>query len=267
MKLFDTHCHLGDEKIRPIVKDILENAQQKNIQGLCVICADPENIRSFDSYLPELRLLAPQIQILRSAGLHPHEAQHWSSELEALIENQLKSDAVAVGETGLDYHYNFSEPPQQKKVFERHIDWACEFQKPLVIHCREAASDVLKQLDRRDIRDQERPGILHCFTESKDVARQLLDQNFMISFSGIVTFNNAHDLREVAAYVPDDRLLIETDSPYLAPKPFRGRPNEPAYLEHTFQQMCELRKAEPQKLAALLWKNSHFIYNTQETHE
>jgi len=263
MRYFDTHCHLGDEKIKPRVGEVLKNAETAGVEALCVICADPQNIEEFEAYIPSLRELASKeglkIAIHNTSGLHPHEAQHWSSEIEESIERQLKG-AVAVGETGLDYHYNFSEPAQQKKVFTRHIDWACEKTLPLVIHCREAADDILQLMDRADLLAHPRPGILHCFTESKEVARELLDRNFMISFSGIVTFKNAESLREVASFVPKDRLLIETDSPYLAPNPFRGRPNEPAYVKHTFDLICDLRKEQPEGLAEQLWKNSQHIY-------
>jgi TatD DNase family protein len=263
MRLFDTHCHLGDEKIKPQVADLLARAQTADVRALCVICADPGNIREFDEYLPMLRALRPEIKIFRSAGLHPHEARHWCEELEQLIHSQLASDAVAVGETGLDYHYNFSSKDEQQHVFERHIEWASEFQKPLVIHCRDAAVQILNSLDREDIRRHPRPGILHCFTEDRAIAKRLLDLNFMISLSGIVTFNNAHELREVAKMIPHDRLLVETDAPYLAPKPQRGRINEPAFVAHTLRFIAELRGQDPTELAEETWRNSCRIFQVE----
>jgi TatD DNase family protein len=265
MRFFDTHCHLGDVKLKARAQELLQNAAAAGVEELCVICADSQNIREFDTFIPELRHLAQesdlQIKINRTAGLHPHEAQHWNLDIEKHIEQQLRMDAIAVGETGLDYHYNFSEADQQKKVFSRHIDWSCEFQKPLVIHCREAAKDVLHLLDRQDVKTHNRPGILHCFTENLEVARELVKRNFMISFSGIVTFNNAAALREVAAWVPTEHLLIETDAPYLAPMPLRGKMNEPAFVKHTFDFVCQLRKADPETFAEQLWQNSQRIYH------
>jgi len=260
MRFFDTHCHLGDEKLKDGVAPLLERAEAAGVQALCVISADPENIASFDAFVPQIRALNPRIRIYRTAGLHPHEARHWNPKIEATLRTQLTNDAVAVGETGLDYHYDFSDRTQQQQVFEKHIDWACEFQKPLVIHCREAAPDILKALTREDLRQHPRPGILHCFTETRAEARELLDLGFMISFSGIVTFNNATEIREVARFVPIDRLLVETDSPYLAPKPQRGRSNEPAFVAHTFAFVAELRGEDPERLAEQVWLNSCRVY-------
>jgi TatD DNase family protein len=260
MKLFDTHCHLGDEKLKDASGPLLERAHASGVAALCVISADPDNIAAFDTFVPELRALGTPVRIYRSAGLHPHEAKHWSPEIEKTLTRQLSADAVAVGETGLDYHYNLSTPQEQKPVFERHIEWACEFQKPLVIHCREAAHDILASLDRKDIKQHPRPGILHCFTETRTEARQLLDLGFMISFSGIVTFNNADEIREVAKFIPRDRLLVETDSPYLAPKPKRGRSNEPAFVAHTFDFIAELRGENREEFAEQVWLNSCQTY-------
>jgi TatD DNase family protein len=260
MRLFDTHCHLGDEKLKPDVAALLERAHAAQVAALCVISADPGNIAAFDAYLPEIRKLAPAPRIYRSAGLHPHSAEHWSPEIETTIRRQLAGDAVAVGETGLDYHYDFSPREQQKMVFERHIDWACEFQKPLVIHCREAADDVLAALRRAELKKHPRPGILHCFTETRAEAKELLDLNFVISFSGIITFNNADEIREVAKWLPSDRILVETDSPYLAPKPKRGRTNEPAYVAHTLEFVAELRGEKLEDFAEQVWKNSCRVY-------
>ena len=260
MALFDTHCHLGDEKFEGQHAKILEQAQNAGVNELTVICADPGNIKNFDTFIPKLRSLNDSIVIHRTAGLHPHEADHYSPELEEILVKQLEADAIAVGETGLDYHYDFSDRAQQRKVFAQHIDWSCQFQKPLVIHCREAAEDVLELLDRQELKTHPRPGILHCFTENLDTARRLLDMNFYISFSGILTFKNAGDLREVAQFVPLNRLLIETDSPYLAPIPHRGKANQPAYVKHVYELICTLRPESPEEIREQLWKNSHEVF-------
>ncbi len=260
MRLFDTHCHLGDKKLKDQSSQLLQAAIDSNIQALTVICADPDNIREFDSLIPKLQALQPNIKIFRSAGLHPHEAANASQELYSLIEGQLKRDAIGVGETGLDYFYDFSKPEIQIPVFEKHIDWSIEFQKPLIIHCREAAKDVLRLLTRKEIKEHERPGILHCFTENLETAKQLVDLNFMISFSGILTFNSATAIREVAKWVPSSHLLVETDAPYLAPIPHRGKENQPAFVTHTFKTLCELRGDDPELLSEILWKNSMRVF-------
>lgn len=263
-RIFDTHCHLADEKLINQTPELFEAAAESGIAALTIISADVENIRIFPELIPQLKKqaseLSSKISVYHSSGLHPHEADHFSEAIAELIRSELTGDAVAVGETGLDYHYDFSDRDQQKKVFSQHIDWSVEFAKPLVIHCREAAKDMLALLDRADIQKKDRPGILHCFTEDMDTAKSLLDMGFYISFSGIVTFNNADSLREVARYVPSDRLLIETDSPYLAPKPKRGKQNQPAFLKHIFEFVSELRSEPRDALAEILWKNSNEVF-------
>lgn len=260
MRLFDTHCHLGDAKLKDQSQEILQAAVDSNVKALTIICADPGNIREFDVLVPKIRSLNNNIEVFRSSGLHPHEADHASDELYAIIESQLRSDAIGVGETGLDFFYDFSKPEVQIPVFERHIDWAVEFDKPLIIHCRNAADDVLRLLGRQELKTHPRPGILHCFTENLEVAKKLVDMNFMISFSGIMTFKNAQDLRDVAMWVPDKFLLVETDAPYLAPMPHRGKSNQPAFVAHTFDMLCEIRKQKPEELSEILWENSRRVF-------
>lgn len=264
LRIFDTHCHLADEKLIDHTAELFKSAAESGIEALTIISADVQNVRSFPELIPQLKKqaleISPKLSVYHSSGLHPHEADHFSEALAELICAELKGDAVAVGETGLDYHYDFSDRTQQKKVFTQHIDWSAEFDKPLVIHCREAAADMLTLLDRSDIKAKDRPGILHCFTEDMTTAKSLLDLGFYISFSGIVTFNNADSLREVARHVPLDRLLIETDSPYLAPKPNRGKQNQPAFLKHIFDFVSELRSESREELAEALWKNSEEVF-------
>lgn len=260
-RIFDTHCHLADEKLVDRTAELFDSAAEAGVKALTIISADVGNVRAFPELIPQLQEQARgKVDVYSSAGLHPHEADHFSEALAELICEGLKGDAVAVGETGLDYHYDFSDREQQKSVFTKHIDWSVEYEKPLVIHCREAAKDVLSLLNRSDVKSKKNPGILHCFTEDMDTAKSLLDMNFYISFSGIVTFNNADSLREVAKFVPLDRLLIETDSPYLAPKPKRGKQNEPSYLRHIFDFICELRTEDKEELAEALWKNSQEVF-------
>jgi TatD DNase family protein len=257
--LFDTHCHLHDEKLRLGAEDLLSNAWKAGVAGACVICADPENLAAFPKFPRGLKKPDPQFQLAYTIGLHPHEARYFTPELEAHIRTHAAA-ANAVGETGLDFHYNLSDPEIQKRVFDFQIELACELKKPLVIHCRDARKEVLEMLDRASVKAHPNPGILHCYTEDLETAKKLLALNFTISFSGILAFKNAQDLREVAKMVPLDRILIETDSPYLAPPPHRGKLNEPAWVQRVFDTLSEIRSETPEVIRENLWQNSLKIY-------
>jgi TatD DNase family protein len=182
------------------------------------------------------------------------------AELRALLENPL---IRAVGETGLDYFYSQETAAEQKKLFAENLALAVEFEKPVVVHTRDADEDtlaLLKDFSEAWTGDPARRGVLHCFTREVAMARKVLDLGLMISFSGIVTFANADPLRAVVNYVPDDRLLIETDSPYLAPTPMRGNRNEPAFVVHVANQLAELRGVSLDSVAKLTAKNARQLF-------
>jgi len=210
----------------------------------------------------------------RRAPLEPQNVEYGMSsseghsdegaiDLELLKEQVADPLCKAVGETGLDYYYTAETAAEQKKLFAEHCALAVEFEKPLVVHTRDADEDTLAIL--RDCSsawkgDPRRIGVLHCFTRDTGFARQVLDLGLMVSFSGIVTFLNADPLREVAKYVPDDRLLIETDSPYLAPVPMRGNRNEPAFVVHVAKQLAELRGGSVESVANLTAENARNLF-------
>lgn len=185
----------------------------------------------------------------------------------SLLREQVAHPLVrAVGETGLDYYYSAETAAEQKRLFEKHCALAVEFQKPLVVHTRDADDDTISIL--RDYAgawkgDPARLGVLHCFTRDLEFAKQVLDLGLMVSFSGIVTFANADPLRQVAKYVPDDRLLIETDSPYLAPVPLRGQRNEPAFVVHVAKQLAELKGCSLESLANSTASNAEMLFSFQ----
>jgi TatD DNase family protein len=182
------------------------------------------------------------------------------AELRTYLENPL---VKAVGETGLDYYYTAETAVEQKKLFAENLALAAEFKKPVVIHTRDADEDtiaILKDYAKDWSGDAARLGVLHCFTRDTAFARQVLDLGLMVSFSGIVTFANAGPLREVVKYVPDDRLLIETDSPYLAPVPMRGNRNEPAFVVHVAKQLAELRGCSVDFIANLTTENARTLF-------
>jgi TatD DNase family protein len=188
-------------------------------------------------------------------GLHPHDAREASAEVrEELARLAASPEVTAVGEIGLDYHYDHSPRDEQQEVFRHFLGLARALKKPAVIHTREAAADTLRIL--REERAQEVGGIIHCFSEDIAFAREALDLGFFLSFSGIVTFKSARSIQEVAAWAPGDRILVETDAPYLAPVPFRGKRCEPAHVVHTARFVAQLRGLGLDELAALTTANA-----------
>jgi TatD DNase family protein len=260
VRLFDTHAHIAYKELTSELEAVMEAALANGVEGLCLISAEPETMRQSAELYATLRKKYPQMTLAWSAGLHPHEAKLFSPVTASEIESALLG-AQAVGETGLDYHYDFSDRAIQQENFRFHIQLAKKTKKPLVIHCREAAEDILKLLDEEAIREHRNPGVLHCFTEDQGTARKLLDRGFYISFSGIITFKNSAALRETAKIIPLDRILIETDSPFLAPIPKRGKRNEPAFVKHTFSVLADLLQADMEQLAEQLWKNSCTLFS------
>ena len=212
----DSHCHLTMSN----AEANLTAARATAVRGFVVPATNLKDA-------PQAVAIAQQNDdVWAAVGFHPHDAKHCDDAAFAEIARLAREDrVVAIGEIGLDYHYMHSERSTQREVFERHITLAKSVDKPIIVHNRESTADMVEVLSRCGAR-----GILHSYTESLDVARGLVDLGFMISFSGIVTFRNAEALRDVARGLPHDAVLIETDTPYLAPVPFRGRDNEPAYV-------------------------------------
>jgi TatD DNase family protein len=264
MRVFDTHCHLGGEELLPVASSLARAAVEGGVMGMTLIAADFPSLRALPELETKLRAENPGAIIVHSAGIHPHESKAvHEGEWQEIVEHS--KTAVAIGETGLDFYYNHSDRKAQIELFDRHIDLACESQKPLVIHCREASKEVLELLETPRVRNHPNPGILHCFTEDWAVAQRLLDLNFFISFSGILSFRNAENLREVAKKIPLSNLLIETDSPWLAPIPHRGQRNQPLYVTHVFDTLVSLRpQNDAHSLETALWENSLRVFSQTE---
>jgi TatD DNase family protein len=257
--LFDTHCHLGGTELSQQSVAIVERAMGRGVRGFCIISADEQSlIESNEQKIFLQKHFAQENLVIRSsAGIHPHDAEKLDEKGWKQVEKYAQN-SEAIGETGLDYYYNHSDRKKQIEVFEKHIELSIRLEKPLVIHCRNAVSDVLQILEKykNQYSMKKSPGILHCFTEDVDAAKKLIDLNFSISFSGIVTFKNAEKIREALKMVPLSHLLIETDSPWLAPVPVRGKTNEPAFVEHVFRFVAELRTEDPEQIKENLWRNS-----------
>ncbi len=232
---FDTHCHLDAENCPEGAGDVLQRARSAGVAYLVVIGVGGERAQQ-----QALDIARTDPGIWASVGVHPHEAASFDSVSEAALCARLgEARVVALGEVGLDYHYDNSPRATQREVFARMIALARAARLPLVIHTRSAAADTLDLLESEGARDV--GGIIHCFSEDRAFAARALELDFDLSFSGIVTFNSAQAIKDVAKWAPLERILVETDSPYLAPVPLRGRRCEPAFVLHTARHIAELR--------------------------
>jgi TatD DNase family protein len=242
--LVDSHCHLDrvaldhyDGRFDQFVEKTLESGVGRM---LCVSI-------DLESWPAMVELVEPYPQISISVGVHPNDKERREPSVEELVELSHRPKVVAIGETGLDYYHGEGDLEWQRERFRCHIRAAVAAGKPLIIHTRQAKRDTLHIM--REEGADTAGGVMHCFTEDWPMAQQALELGFYISFSGIITFKNAAELREVVKQVPMERMLIETDSPYLAPVPFRGKPNQPIYVERVAQCVAELKGLTPQVVA------------------
>jgi TatD DNase family protein len=242
--VIDSHAHLEMEAFDPDREEVLARAQAAGIETILSLAMIDES----DSYLKAFPLIEKHENLVTAVGCHPHDAKIFD---ERGGEDFLKGLAsrprlLAIGEIGLDYHYNLSPPEVQRDVFRRQIRVARELALPVIVHHREAESDLVKVLEEERV--SEIGGILHSFTADRETAERALDMGFLISFSGILTFKTAATLREVARRLPLDRLLVESDCPYLAPVPHRGRRNEPAFVRDTLRCLAEVKGLPPSEV-------------------
>jgi len=248
--LIDSHCHLDRLNLAAYdgnLEAVLVNARDHGVTHMLCVCINMENY-------PDVLAIARQYSnVFASAGVHPTEMEGREPSIDELTECGRAADVIAIGETGLDYYRGKGDLEWQRERFRRHISVARSLRKPLIIHTRDARQDTIRIM--REEHAGEAGGVMHCFTEDWDMARQALDLGFYVSFSGIVTFKNADELRDVARRVPDDRLLVETDSPYLAPVPYRGKPNQPAWVRYVAEQVAELRGTTLEDIAAITSRN------------
>jgi TatD DNase family protein len=252
MVLIDTHCHLDGQYFPDGPQGPIDRAMAAGVAGFMVIGVGKTMQHARDAIA--IAKAYPS-NVTAAVGIHPHDASTFDSAAESELNALGRAPEVsAIGEAGLDYHYDNSPRDVQRDVFARAISLAKQIGKPLVVHTRSAAADTLDLLASEGARDF--GGIIHCFSEDRAFANRALDLGFYISFSGIVTFKNATSIHDAAASVPLDRLLVETDSPYLAPIPFRGKPCEPAMLLHTARRVAELRGMTLEALACATTANA-----------
>jgi len=250
----DSHCHLNFHELSDNLDEVLENMRNSKVsRALCV----GVTLEAF----PEILDLAERHpHIYASVGVHPDHQEGGEPTQARLVELAQHPKVVAIGETGLDYYRLEGDLEWQCERFRVHIRAARECNKPLIIHTREAAQDTLRIMAEEGA--DHIGGVMHCFTESLEVAEAAMAMNFHISFSGIVTFKKALQVKEVASRIPLERMLIETDSPYLAPVPFRGKLNQPAYVKYVAKEIAELRGVSVEQIASVTTANFHRLFNT-----
>jgi TatD DNase family protein len=251
--VIDSHCHLADEAFTPDLPDVVQRAQAAGVSAaLCILSADEA-----DELARAERVKAAWPAVMFAAAVHPHRAHAYAGRAEeAAAATRAAVDAtgaVAVGEIGLDYHYDFSPRDVQREVFAAQVELAVTLDKPVVIHTREATDDTLAVL--REAGGGRVRAVMHCFSGTTEEARRALELGFYISLAGILTFPKAGTLREVATFVPEDRLLIETDAPFLAPVPHRGKRNEPAWVAETLYHLAALRSQASEEMSARVAAN------------
>jgi TatD DNase family protein len=257
MRLVDSHCHLDFDDFRDRIAEVLANMDGAGVSHALCICV---TLAEF----PRVLALAERYpNLYATVGVHPDYPDEGEIRSEELVRLADHPKIVAIGETGLDYYRLTGDLEWQRQRFRAHIRAARSCGKPLVIHTRSAAEDTLRIM--REERAGEAGGVMHCFTETLDVARAAVEMGFFISFSGILTFRNAADLREVAKALPLDRVLVETDSPYLAPVPHRGKVNEPAYVRHVAEALAELRGLDFAAVAAATTANFQRLFRISES--
>ncbi len=253
--IIDSHCHLNYLKLEDTgLENVIKNAKSVGVDKVVsVACAWHE--------IADIQNIAETFEdVFFSVGVHPSELDSHQPSVEELVEISQHKKCVAIGETGLDFHYNSIDTrDSQIQKFVNHIHAGIQTNKPVIVHTRAAKQDTLDILKSENV--EKCGGILHCFTEDYDMAKQAIDMGMYISFSGILTFKNARDIQDVAKRIPLDRILIETDAPYLTPIPFRGRPNYPEYVKYVAEFLANLRGEPLEAIQQQTYKNTCEVFS------
>lgn len=254
--LVDSHCHLDRLKLDKYdghLPSAIEAATESGVEKLLCVGISLENREAV------VRIAEDFDQVYASVGVHPLDVKAGLASVDQLVDWSKHPKVVALGESGLDYYYSKDDQSEQQKSFSIHLQAAKEAELPLIVHTRSARQDTLDLIQEHGC--LESAGVLHCFTESWEMAKAAMDMNYYVSLSGIVTFKNAEELRDVAKKMPMDRLLVETDSPYLAPVPYRGKPNEPAYVRQVAEFLAELKGIDYERFVETTGENFHRLFN------
>jgi len=253
--ILDAHCHLADLRLYPDLDGALARAADAGVGTIVAVGA----IDTIETDRLTVEIAERHPRVFAAVGVHPHNAVDCDEpRIAALAALARSPKVVAIGETGLDFHYMHSPADAQERALRRHLELARTLDRPVMIHCRNAERRLCEIV--RETGLPPAGGMIHCFTGDANAAREFVELGFYVSFSGILTFRKADALRAAAMLVPEDRLLIETDAPYLAPEPYRGRSNEPAYVRRTFEAMVALRGADASALAARICDNAARLF-------
>ena len=252
--MIDSHCHLDQEPLFDNLNDVLKRSKDVGIEKLLTICT------TLESFIKIKQLVEKDKIIYGTYGIHPHEAKNYKVTAELIIDEINKNKKIiGIGETGLDFYYNHSDKIDQIMSLEEHIKASIKLNIPLIIHSRNAENETLKIFNK--YKSYNLKILMHCFTGSKKFAENLLDLNAYFSASGIITFKNSTDLQETFKFIPLDKLLIETDSPYLAPVPNRGKKNEPSFVLYTAEKLAEIKNISKIELINATTTNFNRLFN------
>ena len=252
--MIDSHCHLDHEPLFNDLENVLKRSKEVGIEKLLTICT------TFESFVKIKQLVKKDDIIYGTYGIHPHEAKNDKVTKKLIIDEiNANEKIIGIGETGLDFYYNFSDKKDQIKSFEEHIKASIELKIPLIIHSRNAEDEMLEIFN--EYKKHDLKILMHCFTGSKKFAENLLDLNAYFSASGIITFKNSTDLQETFKSIPLEKTLIETDSPYLAPVPNRGKKNEPSFVKFTAEKLAEIKDIPLSELVKSTTSNFNKLFN------
>ena len=252
--MIDSHCHLDQEPLFKNIEDVLKRSKEVGIEKLLTICT------TLDSFVKIKQLVKKDDIIYGTYGIHPHEAKNDKVTTKLIIDEINQNEKIiGIGETGLDFYYNFSDKKDQIKSFEEHINASIELNMPLIIHSRNAEKQMLEIFNQ--YKNYDLKILMHCFTGSKKFAESLLDLNAYFSASGIITFKNSIDLQETFKSIPLEKTLIETDSPYLAPVPNRGKKNEPSFVKYTAEKLADIKEISLSDLVSNTTSNFNRLFS------
>ena len=251
--MIDSHCHLDREPLINNFEEVMQRAKNVGIEKILTICTTNKNFSEIENLVKKDQI------IYGTFGIHPHEANNNSISKDQIIKNVSKNNKIiGVGETGLDFYYNNSDKVSQINSFEEHILASIELNKPIIIHSRNAEDETFELLNK--YKNQNIKILMHCYTGSLELAKKMLDLNSYFSASGIITFKKSTDLNNTFNFIPSDKILIETDSPFLAPVPKRGKTNEPSYLKYTLEHMAKLKNTSPQAMELITSQNCKKLF-------
>tara|TARA_Y100000590_G_scaffold49633_1_gene52461 strand:+ start:20473 stop:21246 length:774 start_codon:yes stop_codon:yes gene_type:complete len=254
--IIDSHCHLDYPHLYEQLNDVIKRADNNKVKKMLTICT------TLDSFEKIKLIISKYKNIFGTFGIHPHETEKFTK-IDSKFIVKIKKEfnkIIGIGETGLDYYYNHSDKKIQKKSFVEHINAAKELNIPIIVHTRNAEADTYEIL-KNEINNSNLKVLIHCFTGSKNFSKKLIDINCSISISGIVTFKKSKELADTVASIPLKNLMVETDSPYLSPEPYRGKPNEPSYIIHTIKKISELKNVSEQEIIKSTTDNFNQLFN------